>query len=329
MLDLIEGFPEQWEKGWELGEKKSFFLPEKLSNIVVLGMGGSAIGGDILQALSLEKSKKPVFVNRDYTIPTWIGKNSLVIAVSYSGNTEETLSALEMAKNLGATVWGISSGGALSERVGENYLKIPSGIPPRAALGYTLAPVLALLEKRNLIDFSPEEKEETLRVLEEIKTENISGGPAKLLAEQIKGFIPLVYGPGALGGVAARRWKCQINENSKAPSFWGEYPELNHNEMVGWEEPKELLQKIRIVHLLDYAAHPRNQKRMEITGELLQKKGIKVSLVPSRGKYPLTRVLSLIFFGDFVSYYLATSYGVDPVPVELIESLKEELKKVD
>ncbi len=333
MLDLIDGFPDQWEKGWELGEKQFFSLPEELLNIVVLGMGGSAIGGDILQALAREKINCPVIVNRDYSLPPWVGENSLVIAVSYSGNTEETLTSLEKAKEQNATVWGVSSGGMLKEKIEKNYLQIPAGLPPRAALGYTLAPVLALFNNLGLMEIPAEEIEETREIIGEINQENGGErgqeGPAALLAEKLADFLPLIYGPGALGGVAARRWKCQINENSKAPSFWAEYPELNHNELVGWEEPEEVLEKIKVVNLLDYGANPRNKKRMEITAEILQKKGVGVQVVPSQGKYPLARVLSLIYFGDYVSFYLAQRYGIDPGPVPIIEKLKGELKNVD
>ncbi len=333
MLDLIDGFPAQWEEGWKLGEKQLFSLPERLHNIVVLGMGGSAIGGDILQALAGEKINCPVIVNRDYSLPSWVGENTLVIAVSYSGNTEETLTALERAKEQDATVWGISSGGVLKEKLEKNYLQIPAGLPPRAALGYTLAPVLALFNNLGLLDIPAEEREETRKILGEIKEENGGDqgkeGPAALFAEKLAGFLPLIYGPGSLGGVAARRWKCQINENSKAPSFWAEYPELNHNELVGWEEPADVLDKIKVIHLLDYGANPRNKKRMEITADILQKKGIGVQVVPSRGKYPLGRVLSLIYFGDYVSFYLAGEYQIDPLPVHAIEKLKGELKKAD
>lgn len=330
MLDLIDGFPQQWQEGWELGEKKNFALPEKLNNIVILGMGGSAIGGNILQALFSQRLDYPVFVNRDYSLPLWVGENSLVIGVSYSGNTEETLAGLDEARQKKGTVWGISSGGELAGQLEENYLEIPSGLPPRAALGYTLAPLLAVFSQMGLVDFPREEREEASLILNDLKQlnggENGQEGPAALLAEQLKGGLPLIYGPGPLGGVAARRWKCQINENSKAPAFWAEYPELNHNELVGWEEPRELLERLRVVHLHDYGAHPRNQKRMEITAEILQKKGIGCHVVPSRGKFPLSRVLSLIYFGDYVSYYLARMYGVDPIPVRVIEALKQELK---
>jgi len=332
MRKIIEDFPAQWQEAWEMGSKLAWDIPEQVENVVVAGMGGSAIGGDLLNALARDRWAIPVWVNRDYDLPAWVNNKTLFIAVSYSGNTEETLTALKKAKEKEAIVWGISSGGELEKEIeGKgNFLKLPGGYPPRGALGFLLAPLLALFNRQGFLDIEDEEIREAQKILKEIKEENArpeEETPAGLFARQLAGKLPLIYGAPPLGEASAYRWKCQINENSKAPAFSAFYPELNHNEIVGWEEPKSLVSRLVVIHLEDHKAFPRNNLRMDITADLLKSKGVPVAAVSARGEYPLGRLLSLIYFGDYVSWYLARIYEQEPEPVHIIEDLKTRLKK--
>ncbi len=330
MLKIIEDFPRQWQEGWLLGEKRSFHLPNDLSNIIFLGMGGSATAGDILKTTGEECCPIPLEVNRNYSLPAWVGPQTLALAFSYSGNTRETLTAMEKARSQGARVWSISSGGIMEKNPGERHLKIPGGLPPRGALGYMLAPILAIFNQERFLLTPREEREEVQKELEKIRGENGgaegAAGPAGLLAEKLKGRIPLILGGDKWGGVAARRWKCQFNENSKTPSFAGSYPEINHNEMAGWEVPPDIKGIFCIIQLQDNLLPAPIKKRMEITGEFFQERGIPVHVIPGQAHSLLARLLSFIYFGDYVSYYLARLYEVDPQPVRVIEDFKKKLE---
>ena len=339
MLGFLGNFTGMMKEAWQLG--KEFSLPSeltsspgvKLKNLVILGMGGSAISGDLLANYLADEISIPILVIRGYELPKYVDENTLVLAISYSGNTEETITALEKAVKVKAKIMAISSGGKFAE-LAQKYdfplLKVPAGIQPRAAIAYLFFPLLIILEKMGLIKEKVGELEETLDILEDLSQQYAGQNPlaqnlAKKIALKLYQHIPLIYGSeGILEGVA-RRWKTQINENSKWPCFWSVFSELNHNEIVGYEVDNRINQLVKIVYLEDEKGPKRIEQRREITRKILEKKVAGFINVQTSGKSKLARMFSLIYLGDMVSYYLAILNQVNPSTVACIEDLKKEL----
>ncbi len=336
MQGYIYGLPEQFSYCLRMSYAELDSLQRPYEQVVVSGLGGSAIGGDILQAYAFAKAIIPVVVNRDYQLPAFIDETTLFIAVSYSGNTEETLQAYQEAKGRRAQILVISSGGRLGEAAladGYPLLTIPGGLAPRAASGYLLAPLLLALEALGILAEVRTDMAETVHVLEQLRellqpAHEGDHNPARVIAETLKGAIPLIWGSANCTAAAALRWKAQINENAKSPAFCNVFPELNHNEIVGFEAPAELLGNFVIIMLKDRYDYQRVQQRMRITRGLLEEKVKRVIEVDSAGESLLARLYSLIYIGDYVSFYLALAYGIDPTPVKAIDYLKEELAKI-
>ncbi|MGE5550591.1 MAG: bifunctional phosphoglucose/phosphomannose isomerase [Bacteroidota bacterium] len=336
MGDLIEAFPAQVEEAWRLGREAQ--VPSDyaaVDNIIVQGMGGSAIGGDLLRALYAEELKVPVMVVRDYSVPRFAGPRTLFIASSYSGNTEETLAGYGEAKRRGCKILCLASGGEIASRAkadGFPFIAIPSlGIQPRAALGYSFFPLLAVWSRLGMIPDVAGDVQETLAVLRagvERLSRAVPGNPAKSLAQWLHGHYPLIYAAGTWPGVVAARWKGQINENAKNLAFWNAFPELNHNETVGYEAPAELVKRIRVVVLRTGDESVRVAKRIEVTREIIARAGAQTREIAGEGRSALARMFSLIQQGDFASYYLAILNGIDPTPVKAIDLLKGELAKL-
>ena len=315
----------------------SFNLPAdyaEVDRIIILGMGGSAIGGDLVRSLAETEAKVPVLIHRDYGLPAFVDNRTLVIASSYSGNTEETLSAFELALKKGAKNLAMTTGGKLQAMAKERNVpvfKITYKAQPRAALGFSFLPALGFLQRLGFIKDKSADLAETVRVLEELSTRidekaPSSRNPAKKLAQRLYGCLPVIYGAGILAEVA-RRWKTQINENSKAWAFYEVFPELNHNATVGYQFPPEIARRIRVVLLRSPSLKQRIKLRYEVTGELLDRAQIAHEFVDSEGDSPLSQMMSLVMLGDYASYYLALLYRVDPSPVEVINYLKERLAK--
>lgn len=334
MLEALWNLPEQCEQALQIGRKVK--VPTDyagISNIVVTGLGGSAIGGDFLRLFVSDKVGVPVIVNRDYNLPKFIDDKTLIFTVSYSGNTEETLSAYTQARQKGAKIVALTNGGKLkelAERDNVPVIVVPAGISPRAATGYLLIPTLTVLESIGLIgDLSGEVSNVTsvLRTIrEQVKPEvGIEQNQAKQIAQKLYGKIPVIWAASGNTEVLATRWKGQINENAKAPAYWNVFPELNHNEIVGFEEPEEMLKKLEIIIIRDKNDYPRVQKRMEISKEIISKVVSGITEVWSTGDSYLARLFSLAYVGDHVSVYLATLYGIDPTPVKNIDYLKRKL----
>lgn len=304
----------------------------EVGGITVAGMGGSAIGGDMVAEAYGESLPGSMSTVRGYSLPGWVSGRSLVFAVSYSGNTEETVSVLGEALERGCRVVCISTGGEVGRIAAERELplvEVPSRLQPRAAMGYLSIPLAACLESLGLVEDVGGDVEETASVLEGLSAlyspENpAEGNPAKQLAVQLKDKIPVIYGC-ELTAVAANRWKCQINENAKSLAFFNEFPELNHNEIVGWEQPQALIGEFRVIYLRDGYNHPQNDRRMEITADLLSGGAGGIYSHSSSGESRLARLFSSIYLGDYVSLYLAVLNGVDPSPVARIEDLKKRL----
>jgi glucose/mannose-6-phosphate isomerase len=305
----------------------------KPENIIVAGMGGSAIGGELLKDWASEQAQTPIEVNRDYSLPAYANQKTLTVIVSYSGETEETLSTFLDAVKRKCMIFCVSSGGTLldyAEKLRAPYLRVPAGMPPRAALPYLFVPLLVAMEKMHIVPSVSAGLSEATKLLERIGGENapekpVKNNPAKTLAEGINGTVPVVYGFGVFRGVA-QRFKTQFNENSKMPSKWEYFSELNHNEIVGWEKAGELARCFSTIFIRDKAEPDEIRTRIETTRALMAPNS-KMFEVWSRGKSTLARMLSTVLVGDFTSVYLAILRSVDPTPVETINLLKQKMKQ--
>ncbi|MDQ5873776.1 MAG: bifunctional phosphoglucose/phosphomannose isomerase [Actinomycetota bacterium] len=336
VLGAVERFADQCREGWEIGLAAEG-LPDAtgVESVVVLGMGGSGVSGDVLQAVVEPRLQVPLRTIKSYgPLPDWVGRNSLVFAVSYSGSTEETVAGLDEARSRGCRIVAVSSGGPLADRAspeGFAHVGIPQGHQPRASLGYLTMPLLAALAKVGLVPDMQEDVDDAVAVLSDIasrchRKHGAPDNPAKALAEKLKGRVPIVYGGYGLGSVAAYRFKCDLNEYAKTPAFAGVLPELDHNEIVGWRRLSELTSENFInVLLIDPKEHPRVALRFEITRGLISEALPSFCEVTAEGERPLARLLSLILVTQLASIYLALSYGEDPGPVEVITALKNEL----
>lgn len=325
-LDVLLSFPDMVRKAYDL-PRPQLRIP-KPESILVLGMGGSAIGGDLLSAWMMEKKGPQVLVNRDYDIPSYIGPKTLVFAVSYSGNTEETLSAYEQAKKRGCTIVTVSSGGKLAEMGDKKtHVALPKGLQPRAAVAYMLMPVLGVLQDMGVMSSKAEvdEAEEMLRgLMREIGPgTQPPANPAMSLAFDFKDTFPMIFSGPFLAPVA-KRWRTQLNENSKILAREDVLPELDHNDLVAWAEDP-MASKCTVVLLRDSLEHPRVSKRMGLTRKLGWDRAKAVREVHTKGKGALARLLTALVVGDFASFYLAMLRGADPTPVQVIERLKKEL----
>jgi glucose/mannose-6-phosphate isomerase len=333
MLDHLHGFPEQCQKAWEKVLK--FKLPRqyaKTSNVVIAGMGGSAIGGDIVRRLAMAESNVPVWVHRDYGLPAFVDENTLVIASSYSGNTEETLSAFTKALGTRSKKLVITSGGKLkhlAEQKGIPALVIDYQAAPRAALPHSFVSLVGIFQKLGLLADKSADLQEALNILRKlsrdlIETRPLAYNPAKQLATKLRGRVAVIYGAEMLSE-AAQRWKGEFNENSKAWAFFESFPELNHNAVVGYEFPPEAKERIHVLLLRSSSFHPRNLLRYDVTAKLLAEAGITYEFVEARGKTTLAQVLSLVLLGDYASFYLSMLNEVDPTSTDAIDFVKQYL----
>jgi glucose/mannose-6-phosphate isomerase len=306
----------------------------KPKTIIVGGMGGSAIGGDLLKDWARSRITVPIEVCRDYHIPAYANKDTLVLVMSYSGETEESLSVFLDALKRRCMIVCISSGGTLQEyadKLGVPHLLVPSGMAPRATLPYLFMPLPAILEKIGLASGLTAEYSETVNIVKQVSSENsperpLSENLSKTLASEIKGTIPSAYGFGIYRAVA-QRFKTQINENSKNPAKWEFFPELNHNEIVGWEGAKEFAKFLSVIFIRDRQEPKEIKHRIEVTKEIISRETSKLFEVWSKGESTLAKMSSVICTGDFTSVYLATLRGVDPTPVRTIDVLKKRLKE--
>jgi len=340
MYNYIFDFPEQLARAHNIGI--SWKIDPKLfldiKNIVLIGMGGSAIGGDLARSYLNYKLEVPFHICRHYKLPEFVDDESLVIASSYSGNTEETLSALDDALDRKAMIAAISTGGMMADVCKINGIPmatLPGGMQPRAALGFSFVPILILLEKVKLVPAMVNEITGTIEKLKVYRQEYIEDAPiknnaAKKLAEKLQGKIVMVYSGPTLTNAVAVRWKGQICENAKTLAFANQFAEFNHNELVGWSDlTRRYAENLAVVILRDKDDHPQIKKRMDIVKPLIEDTGTEVIEVESRGTGELERMFSLIQIGDFVSYYLAILNKQDPTPVVTIEMLKAALADKD
>jgi len=338
MLDFALDFPAQLERAARIG--RAFQPPDALkypSHIVLSGMGGSAVTGDLLARLCEPHSPIPFLVNRDYRIPKFVGRDTLFIASSYSGNTEEALAATDLALRRRAQVVCITTGGKLRELAIRRRLpliEIPADppMPPRAAFGYSFIPLVFMLSSLGLYPGAGRQMREAIGVVERLRSQAHPDIPArrnraKQLASYLHGKIPWVQGTVGIMSAAAYRWRCQFNENSKTLAYSSEYPELNHNEVVGWEITPRLARDTAVIVLKEPDAQPRIEARVAITREIMSKRA-EVRVVEAEGDSPLARVLWALYLADFVSIYLAFLNGADPTAIAAIDELKSRLAEL-
>ncbi|WP_420457402.1 bifunctional phosphoglucose/phosphomannose isomerase [Rubrivirga sp.] len=334
MRAAVRAFPDHLAEGWRRGESVDGVGLDagSLDGIVLCGMGGSAIGGDLVRGIVEPTAPLPFVVNRGYTLPGWVGERTLVVASSYSGGTEETLSAFADAKERGARRLAITSGGRLAEIAqsdGLDVVTIPGGLQPRAALGYSLGVVLRLARTLGLATLSDAEFESALsaaRDRAERHDRDADGNPARDLAASFEDALPVVYtGVGLLEPVGMR-WRTQMHENAKHPAVGNVLPELDHNEIMGFESgPPALLDRMHVVALRDADDHTQVAKRFDATRDLVADGIAGWTELRSEGDSRLARALSLVQLGDAASFWLAVRKGVDPTPVETIQALKKTL----
>jgi glucose/mannose-6-phosphate isomerase len=333
MLTLTEAFPDQMRQAAAIAESVHLPLRTAPPRLVVLtGLGGSASGGDFVRALFEEQGHVPFIVNRDYSLPNFVEPNDLVFCASYSGNTEETLSAYHNAKSQGANIICVTSGGQLKANAdadGFPVIQIQGGQPPRTALGWMMMPVVVACVKLGLIpDANISNAAATLDGCVERWTVEAGDNAPKRLAQEFHGAFPIIYGLGGWQGLVANRWRCQINENSKYLCSHHTFPELNHNEILGWIKADEQgVRKYAGAVLADGNESMKMLTRFLVTEKLVGDK-CHFTRVDAEGSTLLEQMLSLILFGDFVSLYLAALNGVDPENIDSINTLKDALSKV-
>jgi glucose/mannose-6-phosphate isomerase len=333
MLAEIDSLPRQLQSAWELGSQQPLPDGKGITRILVSGMGGSAIGADLLAAYVAPVCKLPVMVQRDYVLPAWAyGPETLVIASSHSGNTEETLEAFDAAVRAGCRIVAVCTGGELEKRASKHDVpvwKFAHAGQPRAAVGFSFGLLLALLARLGLV---PDPGEGLLEAVADMLSQQetlradvpVAQNPAKRLAGQLVGRWVNVYGSGMLAPVA-RRWKGQVNEIAKAGAGFEFLPEADHNALAGLENPDLLMQTITLF-LTSPSDHPRNQLRTDLTRQGFMVAGLNSDVYNANGCSPLSHIWTALHFGDYMAYYLAMIYEVDPTPVDALQNLKAAMQ---
>jgi glucose/mannose-6-phosphate isomerase len=340
MLDEIESLPNQLQSAWELGRRQpgEGLEPSKdLSRVLITGMGGSAIGADLLVAYITPLCRIPVIVQRDYSLPAWVqGPETLVITSSHSGNTEETLETFELARNAHCRMLAMCTGGELEKRAiaaGISVWKFNHKGQPRAAVGFSFGLLLAAFTRLGLVGETGRIANEIARAVEAMKKQQeklradvpVANNPAKRLAGQLIGRWVNVYGSGVLAPVA-RRWKCQINEIAKAGAGFELLPEADHNSLAGLQNPVEVHSHTMTLFLHAPSDHPRNQLRSALTRKGFMQEGLNTDVYTAQGDSPLAHIWTALHFGDYLAYYLAMAYDTDPTPVDMLEKFKAAMK---
>jgi glucose/mannose-6-phosphate isomerase len=331
MKKLIEDFSNQLRDALRIG-KEAAIQPAagEIRHVVVAGMGGSGIGGSLLASLVQDQIKVPLVVSRSYEIPAFVNEHTLFIASSFSGDTEETVSALEKALAAGAQCAAITSGGAIGKTARSHEfdsISLPGqSKSPRANIGYSVVALLFMLHYKGLISNGFIEEIEQAANSLDAEEESLRTRGEKL-ANSMKGYLPVLYADSRLYPLAVRIQQ-QLNENGKHLCHANELPEMNHNELVGWEHPEQVLSDAKVYFIRSSFDHPRVRERFRISKELLLKKAANVSDIEAKGQSLLEQCFYLIHFTDWVSYFLAVANGKDPFPVQAIDHLKSELAKV-
>jgi glucose/mannose-6-phosphate isomerase len=340
VLGAVESFPEHCQHAWKLGAGVED-LPDAtgIESVAVVGMGGSGSAGDVAQTIVEPRLPVPFRVFKGYgPLPEWIGRNTLVLAISYSGNTEEVLVALDEAHARGTRTVTISSGGRLAEvavEYGSAHVEVPTGLPqPRSALAYLAMPALRVLTSMGLVPDLSDEVDEAIEVCGEIvdrcrRKQPVADNTAKQIAMLLAGKIAIIYGAVGVGATVAYRFKCDLNEYAKQPAFSAVLPEANHNEIVGWSVLDELTSKHFAALLIrDVVGDPRIERRLNVTHELMMGHLGSVTGLVASGTSTMARLFSLLLICQLAAIYAGIANGVDPGPVDAIEELKARLAKL-
>lgn len=323
MKKLIENFPNQLREALEIANAAKLSPKDDIRNIIVTGLGGSGIGGTILAEMVSDYCTVPITVNKDYFLPGFTNHHTLVIISSYSGNTEETLEAMQQALNKKAQIVCVTSGGKVEEIAKQNNLdtiKIPGGNPPRSCIGYSLVQLIKVFVQYGFAPASLLDDVKNSITLLEKENSNITS-EAKKTAQLLLNKIPVIYSLGSCEGVSVR-FRQQINENSKMLCWHHVFPEMNHNELVGWTTRNESIAVITFKTSFDYK---RTVKRYEVCRSLFEKYSASVNEIAAKGNSKAEQFIYLINIGDWISLYLAELKGIDPVEVKVIDHLKKEL----
>jgi len=334
MFDAAAGLPEQVDAAVKVATAAGN-LPSRneIESVVVLGMGGSGVAGDLCAAIAGPFMPVPVLIQKGYAPPQFVNDSTLVFAVSFSGNTEETIEAASMAAMAGGHMVVVSRGGQLGDLAagwGGTHIPIPDDIPqPRAGLGALSVPLLIVLEKVGLFPGATQWVGDAVDQLRARRDQLIKdGNDAQELALRIGRDLPLIYGGGSLGGVAAMRWKTQFNENAKVAAFWNSLPELTHNEICGWGQNGDVTRQVfRLITLRHDHEHPQIARRFELVAGAMDEVVDAIDEVWAEGEGALAQLLDLIMMGDFVSLYLAAQEGIDPGPVPILDEIKAALRE--
>jgi glucose/mannose-6-phosphate isomerase len=332
MFDATAALPEQIEAA-VVAAAATEGLPshDSIENVVVLGMGGSGIAGDVCAAIAGPFMPVPVTVHKGYAPPQFVDEHTLVFAVSCSGNTEETLEAASMAAMADSRVVAVSSGGELAALAGEwdaPHIAVPTSIPqPRAAIGALSIPLLVVLESVGLFPGAEQWISAAVAQLKIRRDQLVrDGNDAAALARRLGRQMPLIYGGGDLGAVAALRWKAQFNENAKVAAFWNTIPELTHNEVCGWGQNGDVTRQIfRLINLRHDYEHPQIARRFALISEVVDEVVADIEEVRAEGEGALAQMFDLVLFGDFVSLHRAVQEGIDPGPVPVLTEIKTRL----
>lgn len=327
MKDLINNFTDHLNQALAIGSSTEFKSSKNaIENVLICGLGGSGIGGTIISQLISDECQKPILVNKDYTLPTFVSPNTLVICCSYSGNTEETLSMYAQAEEKGAEIAIVTSGGKFAEiakEAGKNIIQIPGGLPPRAAFGLSFPQLFFVFEKYGLIQSKSEEIKSAISLIDQ--AESKIQKEAAAVTEKLYGKLPIIYGESSLDGVCVR-FRQQINENAKMLCWHHVIPEMNHNELVGWRSKNK---DLAVVIFRSEADFYRNQERIEYSKDVVGQYASSVSEIYAKGDSALEQALYLIHLGDWITYLLAEKKGIDAVEVDVITGLKQMLAKLD
>ncbi|HSF83348.1 MAG TPA: bifunctional phosphoglucose/phosphomannose isomerase [Anaerolineales bacterium] len=333
MLAEIDNLPQQLQDAWDSSTQLSLPNWSGIQRVLIAGMGGSAIGADLLAAYTEPFCQVPLLISRDYDLPAWAqGETTLVIASSHSGNTEETLSAFKQAQARNCRILVVSTGGKLVEaaqKTGVPTWRFEHHGQPRAAVGFSFGLLLGAFTRLGLIPDPTAEIGKAIRAMlsqqARLKADvPVHHNPAKRMAGQLMGRLVVVMGAGFLAPVA-RRWKGQISEVAKSWSQFEVLPEADHNTLAGILNPETALSRLLVFFLRAGSLHERNQQRTELTRKIFMLEGITTDYIDAVGDTPLEQLWTLLHFGDYIAYYLAMAYGVDPTPVEAIENFKLEL----
>jgi glucose/mannose-6-phosphate isomerase len=337
MLSKIDGLPDQLQAAWALGQSLPLPEVEKIRHVVIAGMGGSAIGGDLLTAYTTPLISVPVVVWRDYDLPAFAsGPETLVIASSHSGNTEETLSAFKRGRETGVQLIAITTGGELASQAEKHSVplwRFGHGGPPRTAVGYSFGLLLAVLARLDMISDPADEVFSAVdamrRQQKKLRAEvPVIENTAKRIAGQLIGRWATIVGPGVFAPVA-RRWRTQLSELAKAAAHFEELPEADHNMVAGVFQPESFLPSTMVIFVRGSHVHPRNLLRVKATCDILMLEGLGTMIVDAKGETRLAQQWTSLHLGDYSAFYLAMAYGVDPTPVLVIEGLKGVLAQED